>query len=79
MTRIMKSVLFGLLLSAILSGTMHATTYTAHSCNTVDVQSAINSAAEGDTVIIPAGTCTWNSGVTISGKGITVAGAGQGE
>jgi len=55
-----------------------ANTYTAASCNTSDVQSAINSAAEGDTVLIPAGTCTWTSGVTISGKGITIQGAGSG-
>ena len=33
---------------------------------------------EGDTVNIPAGTCAWTTGVTISGKGITVQGAGSG-
>ena len=46
--------------------------------NRSDVQAAINSAAEGDTVIVPEGTCTWTSGVTISGKGIIVQGAGSG-
>ncbi|MGH9688363.1 MAG: hypothetical protein ACRD5K_14860 [Candidatus Acidiferrales bacterium] len=51
---------------------------TAASCATGDVQSAINSAAEGGTVSIPAGTCTWTSGVTISGKGVDVEGAGGG-
>src|SRR5262249_54591063 len=34
--------------------------------------------ASGDTVIIPAGTCTWTSGVTTAGKGLTVTGAGSG-
>lgn len=51
---------------------------TAASCNTSDVQTAINKATEGQTVNIPAGTCTWTSGVSISGKGIAVTGAGSG-
>lgn len=50
----------------------------AATCNASDVQSAVNSAAEGDTVLIPAGTCTWTSGVTISGKGIMLQGSGSG-
>lgn len=50
----------------------------APTCSQSDVQNAINSANSGDTVNIPAGTCTWTSGVTISGKGITVQGAGSG-
>ena len=50
----------------------------AASCNTGDVQKAINTASEGETVYIPSGTCSWTSGVTISGKGITVQGAGAG-
>lgn len=49
----------------------------AASCNSVDVQTAINSATEGQTVTIPAGRCTWTSGVTISGKGINIVGAGS--
>lgn len=50
----------------------------AASCNTSDVQTAINQATEGQTVNIPAGTCTWTSGVTISGKGLIIKGAGAG-
>jgi hypothetical protein len=50
----------------------------AASCNTSDVQAAIESASSGDTVTIPPGTCTWSGGVTISGKGIIVTGAGSG-
>jgi hypothetical protein len=78
MTQITKSVLFGLLLGAFFSTSTEAATHTAASCNTSDVQTAINSAAEGDTVVIPRGTCTWTSGVIISGKGIIVTGAGSG-
>jgi hypothetical protein len=38
------------------------------------VQSAINSASPGDTVLIPGGTCTWSSQVTIPGNvGITLS------
>jgi hypothetical protein len=73
-----KWLLFALLFSALSVGTLHAANHAAATCNTSDVQTAINAAAEGDTVTIPAGTCTWTSGVTISGKGITVTGAGSG-
>ena len=40
------------------------------------VQTAITAASPGGTVTLPAGSCAWTSGVSISGKGITVAGAG---
>jgi hypothetical protein len=46
------------------------------SCANTDVQNAINSAAAGDTVLVPAGNCTWTSAVTISGKALTLRGAG---
>lgn len=61
--------------SRILSST--GVVRAAASCNASDVQNAINSASEGDTVTIPAGTCTWTAGVTISGKGVDVIGAGS--
>ncbi len=64
MTRIMRSVLFGLLLGALFSATMRAATWTAASCNSGDVQKAMNSAGTGDTVVIPAGTCTWTSTIS---------------
>lgn len=78
MTGIIKGALFTLLLGTLSSVASYGTTRPAASCSTSDVQTAINSAAEGDTVTIPAGTCTWTAGVTIAGKGITVAGAGSG-
>jgi hypothetical protein len=47
------------------------------SCNQADVQNAINAANDGDTITIPAGTCSWATGITIS-KAITLQGAGIG-
>ncbi|MGZ3770941.1 MAG: hypothetical protein ACXVCP_15035 [Bdellovibrio sp.] len=54
-----------------------ANTLTAASCSLSDITTAYNNAAAGDTVAIPAGSCTWssNSGLTIS-KSITLQGAG---
>jgi hypothetical protein len=75
MTRIIKCVFWGLLLSAVPKA--NAQTVNAASCNTGDVQTAINTATEGQTVNIPAGSCTWTSGVSISDKGINVVGAGS--
>ncbi len=77
MTRF-KWLLYALLLVSLFCKEANANTLTAASCNVADVQAAINSAAEGDTVTIPPGTCVWTSGVTISGKGITIQGAGSG-
>ncbi len=55
-------------------------TFTAASCNRSDVNAIINgpthTAVNGDTIIIPAGSCTWTSGITISGKGIDITGTG---
>jgi hypothetical protein len=76
MSRFIKSVFFCVVLSTLCAA--KAQTINAASCNTSDVQAAINTATEGQTVAIPAGTCTWTAGVTITGKGISVVGAGAG-
>src|SRR5262249_26964239 len=61
---------------AILSFGIRGTAQTAaKSCLQTDVQTAINSAARGATVTVPAGTCTWATVVTLT-KGITLQGAG---
>jgi hypothetical protein len=78
MSRFAKALMSVFLLIILSAGQSKANTRAAASCNTSDVQAAINSAAEGDTVTIPAGSCAWASGVTISGKGISVQGAGSG-
>lgn len=77
MTRITKGILFGLLLSALFSPVTHAATLTAASCNVTDVQTAVNLASNGDTVIIPNGDCTWNSGINTN-KQITITGQTKG-
>ena len=48
----------------------------AVSCSREDVQSAIYSASDGDTVTVPAGT--WSAAVKINNKTITLRGAGSG-
>src|SRR6266478_4139284 len=53
---------------------------TAASCNESDVNAVINGpthkAVSGDTISIPSGSCTWTSGISISGVGISIIGAG---
>jgi hypothetical protein len=56
---------------------VHSATFTAASCNSAAIQTALNSAAGGDTVVIPNGACTWTTGLTISGKGIFLIGQSQ--
>ncbi len=53
----------------------------AASCEEADVQAAVDAAVDGDTVIIPPGTCTWTSptntpAVLIHQKAITLQGSG---
>ncbi len=54
-------------------------TINALSCNRDDVQAAVYLAADGDTVIIPAGAASWASPVTFDGQAIVVKGAGVGQ
>lgn len=54
-----------------------AATITATSCNSGPVQAALDAAAAGDTVVIPNGTCQWDTTVTTA-KAITIQGMGQG-
>ncbi len=78
MNRITVKALFIILAACLLfAQRANANTYTAASCNQSDVQTAINSATDGDTVSVPAGSCTWTSSVNI-GKSIAVIGAGPG-
>ena len=64
---------------AILTPWQSRAAITAASTSQADVQTAINAAAVGETVNIPAGTATWGaSGSSLSvNKAITLAGAGQ--
>ena len=76
MQRIVNGLLYGHLISALFGTEVEARTIKAASCNQSDVQTAINSASAGDTVAVPAGSCSWTS-VTLS-KAVTFEGAGQG-
>lgn len=66
----------------LLSSYCYAGTYTAASCNFSDVNAVINgpthTAADGDVIQIPAGSCAWTSGITVkSNIGITIIGSGS--
>ena len=70
-------VLFtGLLI--LTSDNVFAATTTARSCNAADVQAAVSAASNGDTIVVPSGTCTWTTNVSIKGKAIKVQGASKG-
>lgn len=73
-----KMIIFLILLFAFFGSARIplAATIQAASCSQADVQAAINAASGGDMVSIPAGNCTWTSGVTIT-KGLTVQGASE--
>lgn len=76
---IMNLKLIVILLPVILPLTeiSEAAIIDAASCSYGDVSAAISSASAGDTVSVPAGSCTWTSSLTII-KGITLKGAGIG-
>jgi hypothetical protein len=73
-----RAAMLVLAVSATVS-TPEAATIAARSCNATDVQRAVISAQEGDTVAMPAGHCTWTSQIQINNKGITLRGAGIGQ
>jgi len=68
------AVALGLTLLGI-QNVAHAATISARSPSFTDVSSAIASAREGDTVLVPSGTATWTSTVDVR-RGITLQGAG---
>jgi hypothetical protein len=78
----MKKILLALLVCACAS-IAQAGTYTAATCNQSDVNAVVNGpthvAVDGDIIQVPAGSCTWTSGVTVPANiGIQVIGAGSG-
>ncbi|MBE9484243.1 MAG: hypothetical protein IMY74_05325, partial [Bacteroidetes bacterium] len=56
---------------------IHADTHIAVSCSYADVSEAIAAASPEDTVLVPAGSCTWNSTLEIS-TGINLIGGNGG-
>jgi hypothetical protein len=77
MTRFIRWLIFSLLLNALFIAGGQAATVKAASCSSSDVQTAINTAASGDTVAVPACTATsWTTQVLIDGtKKLTLVGA----
>ncbi|MBE3118911.1 MAG: hypothetical protein IMZ50_09175, partial [Candidatus Atribacteria bacterium] len=73
----MKKLTTILLLLFSLYGVAYADTHAAATCENkagqLDVQTAVDLAASGDTVTVPAGSCTWDTQLTI-GAGITLQG-----
>ncbi|MGZ3793963.1 MAG: hypothetical protein ACXVCP_16540 [Bdellovibrio sp.] len=61
-----------------ISNETNAATVSIPSCSYSDVSAAVSSASVGDILKVPAGTCTWNSTLTID-KGISLIGAGVGQ
>lgn len=66
-----------LILVVILAVGARAATFTAATCSVADVTTAIGLASNGDTVVIPNGSCSWASGIATS-KQITLNGASLG-
>ena len=60
-----------------LEGAAFAGTINAATCSRADVGNAVAAATYDDIVVVPAGTCTWATTLTIT-KGITLQGAGIG-
>ena len=59
------------------NSTVHGATRIAASLSQADVQKAVDAAADGDAVLLPAGTATWTACVVVTGKFITIQGAGS--
>ena len=71
------TILLLLSVNAAFQESAEAATITAASCSRTDVGNAVASAADGDTVNIPAGSCSWTTTLPIT-KGIKLIGAGEG-
>ena len=63
-------------LSTFSDASLAANMIKARSISVADVDSAIASASDGDTVVLPTGTASWTSTVVLT-KGITIEGAGN--
>lgn len=62
----------------LLISNARAATRNSATCSQPDVQSQVNAAIDGDTILIPPGSCTWTTAIKWSNKNITLQGAGIG-
>lgn len=60
-----------------VSSCMRGAVVHAASCSNTDVQTAINNAADGATVLIPAGTCAWAAPIHLGSRSIALSGSGE--
>jgi hypothetical protein len=60
----------------MISQAAWSATYTAASCSSSAVTAAINSAVNGDTVLVPAGSCSWSATISTS-KAISILACGS--
>lgn len=67
-----------LILHSLALSTSFSATISANSPSLADVQAAISTASDSDTVQIPTGVATWTSGLSINGKSLKIVGAGVG-
>jgi hypothetical protein len=64
------------------SGCVHGGSVAAADCSQAAVQAAVDAAADGDTVLIPAGTCTWTTptgggpAIVVEDRAIVLRGSG---
>jgi hypothetical protein len=79
----MKKVVFLGILICFWQASASATTRTAASCSVADIQTQVNLSTDGDTVLVPGGSSTWtttltiNVGLTLNGQGCTVTWPGS--
>ena len=76
----LKSLTKGVLFcgAAAFVASSHGDVIKAKSLSQSEVQSAVNSASPGDTVVLPSGTQSWSGQLRIEKKNITIKGAGAG-
>jgi hypothetical protein len=72
--RLRSALVAGIFLAPF--GQVKAASINARSVSLEDVRSAIDSAHDGDTVVVPAGTASWTATLSIT-KGVTLQGAGN--
>ena len=79
--KITKSFWVGAALAVLSAPAMYAGTFPASTCNEPDVAKAISQATgagSGNTVTIPAGSCTWTTALTVSlPSSLSIIGAGN--
>lgn len=63
-------------LAVILPLKLEAAIISTPTCSSTDLQTAVNNAQSGDTIQVPAGTCTWKSPVLVEDKSVRIVGAG---